>query len=110
MRVDGLICFVPIEVDIDHLTELEAHVRDVTTANELESLHVSIRLCFAFIKPFVIIATLFVNGKHDSFDNPARASLEIVGVVPIVIATASIVAGICHLQQPVKEAACDVLG
>lgn len=87
---------------INHFAELVANVRNVTCSEKLETLQ-------QLHDPFLLVVMLHVSSEHDSLDNSAYSSLEVFRVVSVLIAAACIVAGVRHLQKPVKEAACDFL-
>jgi hypothetical protein len=61
IRVDLFTRYVPIEIGVDFLAELEANARNVATAEELERLHVSICLVFA-LKLLFALSLLLVLG------------------------------------------------
>lgn len=77
-------------MSVDDLAQLVSNIGNVSGARELEALQeVRGRVC--------ALAVLFQNSQYDRFDDSLRPHLEILGLVPILISTTSIVTSVRHL-------------
>jgi hypothetical protein len=91
-----------IQVRINHLAELVPDIGNVACAEELEALQ-------QFCDPFLLFVMLHVSSEHNSLNDSAYSSLEVLRVVSVLIAPTSVVARIRHFQKPVQQTTCDLL-
>lgn len=101
-RVDAL-CGVVLEVrNIDDLIFLVAHLRQMTTAHELEILQILLSM-------LNVGAVLMMNGKQDSLDDSRRSVFQILEFVDVLVTTPGIIASVGHLEDAIKQAFTDAL-
>lgn len=83
--------------DVNNLAKLVANARHTTTAHKAKVVE-------KLGLPLEILSTLVVYIEENGLDDPPMACLEVLGIVPVVVAFTRLVRRVGNLQELVKQA------